>query len=265
MSGDEAFVLVISGVLVLVVWLIWYIGALRLHRLVCAPQIRRLLVSMPLICLLVLGAILKLFASFDVRDSVLYMFFYLVFGMAWIGVFMALPVWGVSARDDALERRNPAAAVTVAGLMLGITLSFAGGNIGDGPGWWVVLFASGLATLALLVLWWMLNRFSNASEHVTIDRDPASGWRAAGYLAACGLVTGRAAAGDWVSAAATLQEFASGAWFGVVLLGAAILLERVMRPSPTAPKPSVMACGVLPALALMAAAAADVVLQGWWK
>jgi hypothetical protein len=265
MSGDEVFVLIFSAVIILWVWLTWYAGALNLHRLVCAPGIRRLLVWMPLICLVLLGAILKLFASFDVRDSFLYMFFYLVFGMAWVGFFMALPVWGVSARDDALERRNQAAAVTVAGLMLGVTLAFAGGNIGDGPGWWVVLFASGLATLALLVLWWMLNRFSNAGEHVTIDRDPASGWRAAGFLVGCGLVTGRAAAGDWVSAGATLQEFASGAWFGVVLLAAAVLLDRVLRPSPTAPKPSVMLCGVLPALALPAAAAADVVYQGWWK
>jgi hypothetical protein len=51
----------------------------------------------------------------------------------------------------------------------------------------------------------------------------------------------------------------------VVLLVAAVLLERVLRPSPAVPKPAVMMCGVLPALGLMAAAAVDVVMQGWWQ
>jgi hypothetical protein len=264
MSEDEVFALMVCGFVSLPVWLIWYASALRLHGLVCDRGIRRMLLWMPPVCLLVLGLILKLFASFDVRDSLTYMFFYVVFGAAWVGFFVVLPIWGVSVRDDALERRNRAAAITVAGMMLGVTLAFAGGNIGDGPGWWVVLFASGLATLALLVLWWMLNQFSSTGEHVTVDRDMASGWRAAGYLVGCGMVTGRAAAGDWVSAGATLNEFASGAWFGVVLLIGAALMDRLMRPSPSVPNPSVLTCGVLPGLGLIGAAAADVFLQGWW-
>ena len=41
--------------------------------------------------------------------------------------------------------------------MLGVTLCYAGGNIGNGPGWWVVVFSAGLSTVALFAAWMVLD------------------------------------------------------------------------------------------------------------
>lgn len=265
MSEDESMVVMASCVTALVTWMHWYWCALRVHRLISSPAVLRILLVLPIVCLAVITIILKQYASFDVRDSGTYMFFYVAMGMAWIGLFLSMPIWGVSIRDDALERRNPAAAITIVGLMLGLTFAFAGGNIGDGPGWWVVVFASGLATINLLLFWWLLNQIAAAVEHVTIDRDRASGVRSAAYLMGCGLISGRAAAGDWVSASATLVDFVEVAWLCVVLLVIAALLERITKPTPTMPHPKFLQFGVLPGIGILAAAVVNVLLLGWWQ
>lgn len=265
MSEDEGMVLVFSLIVAAATWIRWYWSALALHRLVSSPGLRRIMLVLPLVCLAILTIILKTYASFDVRDSATYMFFYIAMGMAWVGLFLIMPLWGVSVRDDALERRNPAAALAVAGLMLGLTLAFSGGNIGDGPGWWCVVFASGLATINLLLFWWLLNQFAPAAEHITVDRDRASAFRAGAYLIGCGLISGRAAAGDWVSASATLVDFVQIAWLCFVLLLIAALLERLAKPTPTAPHPPVVSHGMLPGVGILAAAVLNVLLLGWWQ
>ena len=48
---------------------------------------------------------------------------------------------------------NAAAAMATAGATIGVTLSYAGGNIGDGPGWWVVVFSAAIATAGLFACW----------------------------------------------------------------------------------------------------------------
>jgi hypothetical protein len=52
---------------------------------------------------------------------------------------------------DATARRKPAQPLEhgnpAAGAILGLTLAFARGNIGNGPGWWVVVFSAGMSTL----------------------------------------------------------------------------------------------------------------------
>ena len=65
----------------------------------------------------------------------------------------ALALCDLSARDDVVERSNRAAIPAIAGGLLAITLCFAGGNIGDGPGWWVVMFCGVLSTGTLLLAW----------------------------------------------------------------------------------------------------------------
>ena len=125
----------------------------------------------------------------------------------------------------------PSAAVAIAGALLGITLCFAGGNIGDGPGWWVVVFSAGVATAGLFAAWLLLEALTGISDTVTIDRDLAAGVRLGGLLVACGLRLGWAVAGDWISAEATLRDFAANAWLVLVLLAIAVLVERVARHS----------------------------------
>jgi hypothetical protein len=110
--------------------------------------------------------------------------------------------------------------------LLGGTYCFAGGNVGDGPGWWVVLFSGLLSTMSLLFLWWLLNAGTRVADKLSIDRDPAAGVRVAGFFAGAGLILGRAVAGDWFSAGQTVHDFVRMAWPAAVLTVVAIVLER---------------------------------------
>jgi len=164
-----------------------------------------------------------------------------------------------------IERANPAAAYAIGGALLGITLCFAGGNIGDGPGWWVVVFSAALSTLAFFILWALLHRFTGLADAVTIDRDPASGLRLAGYFIGSGLILGRSVAGDWVSMQATVVDFVSTAWPVVLLWVAAVLMERTFRPTQERPFPSPVAYGLAPLAAYVALGAFFVTQAGWWN
>jgi hypothetical protein len=175
-------------------------------------------------------------------------------GAGWVGAI--LWIWqllGVTLRDDLLERGNAAAAYAIAGAMVALTLCFAGSNVGDGPGWWVVGFAALLSTGGLFVLWCALDRISGLGEAITIDRDAASGLRAAGYLIGFGVILGRAVAGNWVSTGATLVDFAALGWPVLVLLPIAVIVERLLRPSAQAPRRSVLLFGLPVFLAVIAA------------
>ena len=98
-------------------------------------------------CVVLVFGILKTGASYDVVDAPRYLFMYVVLGLAWSRVSeMAFAYVGLSARDDVIERGNSAAVPAVTGGLVAVTLCYAGGNIGDGPGWWVVVFSAGLAT-----------------------------------------------------------------------------------------------------------------------
>ncbi len=213
----------------------------------------------------VLFVILRTAASHDVRESPQYLFFYLVLGAAWaVGSSLFLPYFGLSWRDDLLERGNLAAIPALAGAVMGIFLCFAGGNIGDGPGWWVVIFSAALSTGTLFGVWLIVENLSHPSDSVTVDRDPASGIRLGGLLVALGLVLGRSVAGDWTSAAATVRDFAMGAWPAPCLAAIATFLEQTCRPRPDAPRRSVAICGLLPAAMYLAVAVGVLIARGSW-
>jgi len=215
-----------------------------------------MLASAPLVALLVLLAILRAWSSFDVKDSGPYLFQYLALGAAWLGIGARFHSWyGVSARDDVAERGNPAAAVALSGAWLGLVLCYSGGNIGDGPGWWVVVFASGLASAAFFAAWGVLELAACPSESITIDRDVAAGLRHAAYSVAMGVILGRAAAGDWVSVRSTVSDFGAHGWPALVVLALAIVLERVLRAVGTNGSSVLVARGILPGALLLAVAA----------
>src|SRR5688572_22890913 len=221
MSGDERLALIVSVPVALLLWGRWYFHAAVVRAIGGTTSSRAPVLVAPLLAAVLLFIVLRRFASHDVRDSGTYLAFYLVLGAAWVGVAARLLPWlGVSPRLDALERRNAAAAVVVAGAVVGLTLAFAGGNVGDGPGWWVVVFAAGLATVGLLGGWGLVQSVAGVAESVTVERDVAAGVRLAGLLTAAGLVLGRAAAGDWVSAGATVRDFVRVGWPVVILFGA---------------------------------------------
>jgi uncharacterized membrane protein YjfL (UPF0719 family) len=265
MSGDETLALIISGIIAAIIWLRWYWQIPSVRFVGPVPTTWVPLAVTPLLCAALLFVVLRRLASADVRDSGQYLFMYTVIGAAWVGVaFRLLPWFGVSPTRDALERRNMAAALVVAGALVGLTLAFAGGNIGNGPGWWVVVFAAGLASVVLLGGWALVESLTGVSESVAIERDTATGLRLAGLLIAAGLVLGRAAAGDWVSAGATVRDFVAVGWPALLLFAVEVLLHRVFRPSLANPKPAVIPYGLLPALGYVAVAVVYVLRVGRW-
>jgi uncharacterized membrane protein YjfL (UPF0719 family) len=266
MSEDEVLVLLFSGVTSLVCWGTWLYRALAVDQAFGAQSQRQLLFVCPLLCAVILFAVLRVWASHDVRDDWRYLIFYCLMGFAWVGVaaWVLFPWLGLHVVPDAIERRNLAAAIGVVGGLCGYTLAFAGGNIGDGPGWWVVVFSSGLATITLTLAWLLLSALSHIADAVTIDRDLAAAIRLTGFLVAVGMVCGRGAAGDWVSADATIADFVRIAWMVVPLLILAIGFDRFGRPSIDSPSPSVSLYGVLPFVLSIGMAAVWIVQAGAW-
>jgi uncharacterized membrane protein YjfL (UPF0719 family) len=263
MSGDEVIVFAASALLAVVMWGAWYIGPRRIRRLGRPATGRSVLDLAPLVSLAVLVVVLKTVSAHDVRDDVRYLLLYFFLGAMWVSVAMrCLPLIGLSARDDVVERGNGSAARAISGAILAITLCFAGGNIGNGPGWWVVVFSAGLATVALLLSWLVLEAVAGVADVVTIDRDDAAGMRLGGWLIACGLIAGVAAAGDWESAEDTVRTFVRVAWPLLPFVAFAALLERQWRPTPERPSLSVTAYGAIPAL-LYIGIAALYVFESW--
>jgi hypothetical protein len=251
-SDDEVFVLV-AGMGV-VAWRagVWYVRLGTTPTFAAYPGgWRGWLGVAPIACLIGVFFLLRTAASFDVRESPDYLFLYVLLGAAWI--FLVVPLmsaFGISVRDDAVHRRNPAAAILIIGAMAGQAAVYSGGNVGDGPGWWVVVAAVLVAGTAWFALWWVVETICKVAEDVTVGRDVTLAIRMAGYMLALGMICGRGVAGDWVSFAALLTEF-SDAWPALLLTGAAIGIEAGLRG--TAIRKSKLLAGAV-AVAYVAAA-----------
>jgi len=267
MSGDEVVILVMCGAIAAVRWGHWFVLPATLSPVGRARRYPEAAWLGPLIAGGGLFLVLRVFAAADVRSSPVYLAFYMVMGAGWIGLTSLLFGWfGISCRDDLLERRNPAAGMLLTGALLGVALAFAGANIGNGPGWWVVLFCAALSTAAWLGSWAVLEGLTHAGESVTVDRDLPAALRLAAYLEASGLLLGRAVAGDWVSVEATLVDFARQGGIGAALLLAGALAgERLCQPAAEAGRSSLFLHGITPAAAYLLGALAYVVALGWWQ
>ncbi len=266
MSGDEFFVLLVSGVLAVVLWARWYVRASVVTPLASRREQRWPALFVPIVCGAVLLWVLLTFAAHDVRDSPVYVVLYFLLGGAWVGLVASLfPLFGLSARDDVVERRNHAAGVALAGALLGTTLCYAGANIGDGPGWWVVVYTAALSTGGLLGAWTLVERTASVSDAVLLDRDVASGLRLGALLAGVGLVLGRAAAGNWEGVGAATADFFAVGWPAAVIALVAAGLHRLLRPTVQVPARSAVTAGLVPALLYLGASVAWVVHAGWWS
>ena len=263
MSGDETFVTIVSLVLGPAAWAFWLFRSASIVGLrKSGPSVPMLGATIGLAGVLIFLVLTELAAD-DVRDAPQYLFMYFVMGLAWVRVgAFAFPLLGLNPRDDLIERRNAAALPAFVGAIVGVTLCFSGGNVGNGPGWWVVVFAAGLASAALAGVWFMVGRWSGVIDFVTIDRDIAAGWRLGGLLAACGLVFGAAVAGDWVSAPATVADFVRRGWPALLIAALAIQVERILHPRPDRPAAPVLQGGIFPALFYLGLAIAGVALVG---
>lgn len=183
----------------------------------------------PLLSFVAVVYVLRTMAASDVREANQYVLLYTLLASVWVfGSARLLTTIGVSFRDDALERRNPAAAILVMSAMGAQAAIYAGANVGDGPGWWVVLITGGLATFAWLMMWLAVEGTCHAAERVTVDRDVPAAIRYGGYMLASGLVCARGAAGDWVSLEETVADFVV-VWPALAITGATIAVEFALR------------------------------------
>lgn len=262
----ESVAFVVSAVVALVLWAAWYLRLRRVRRLALGGSGATALALGPPLAWLAAFLIIVLFADSVVRASPLWIAFYTVMGMAWTGVVsLFLPILGVTPVTDVVERRNRVAAWPAIGILLGGALAYAGGNIGDGPGFWVVLIAAGLATWALLGLLFLVAVVARTDLRVTVDRDPAAAFRLA-LLAICmGAMLGRAVAGDWVSFGATLNDFVRDGWPAVALA----CLEMGVGRFPRIPRPNgrfeLDVPGLFAGFVYVAFTVAQLIIVGWWR
>lgn len=263
MSEDEILLAVVSAALAAVTWGFFAAGLARVGRLASPMRIRTPLFLAPAAVLAILVPVLRTLASADVVDDPRYVALYALFGLAVVGLSVhLLPFVGLDARSDVAERGNAAAGWAVGGAVIGGTLAFAGGNVGDGPGWWVVGFCAVLAIGVWLALFALADRIGGLVERITVDRDPSTGLRAGALLVSLGLVLGRAVAGDWSSAPETVSDFARTGWPAVPIALFAGGIERWWAPRTDASgvpdRDSLFA-----AVVVLAAGVAAVSLFGW--
>jgi hypothetical protein len=263
MSQDENLLVIASACAALLSWGYWFAVVLQPGRLTARTGIRTALLVCPLAAMALLFTDLTTLAAPDVRGVPLYESLYMLFGAGWVGLFAFLARRaGIDLRDDALERRNAAATWALSGGVVGLTLCFAGSNIGAGPGWWVVLFCAAVSTASLVLVWWGLHLMAGTPEVITVGREISAGVRVAGLLVATGLVFGRAAAGDWQGWVQALVSYGAVAWMGAALAVVGMLVERLLAPSADDPQRPVVTHGLLPALAYVGTAAGFVLWLG---
>lgn len=249
----------------LLLWGEWFWRLFRISRLISSPKTRLPIILSFCFSLEVVWLVLRLWSSHDVRDSPAYLIFYMTLAAGWLGLGVRLlPVLGLSLRDQLLERRNPAAGITILSAMPSLALCFAGANIGEGPGWWVVVFCALLATLAWTLAWVVLISASRCLDSLLIDRDPATGLRLAGFVLAVALICGRSAAGDWVDFQEAVSTLLRMAALIPLLTAIAILLERLLAPTSSRPRPAIIIYGVIPGLGYLGLTAGYLVWRGPW-
>lgn len=266
MSGDEFLALLGSVFISALTWGRWLRLKLQLKRFSSSTAFEHVALAMSLaISAALLFALLASYASHDVRDSVLYMTFYLVMGAAVVGLGVVVLNWlGLCLRDDVIERRNPAAALALAGAVPGLTLAYAGSNIGDGPGWWVVVSCSGLAVGSLLLGWLLLDRITHLGETIVVERNRAAALRIGAWFVATGAILGRAAAGDWLGAGNALDDFGRIGLGAVGLFGLTLALEIWARPRPGRPHDHLVSHGLAPGFILLCLSALYLNHYGRW-
>lgn len=255
MDGDEIFVLVASTLLCGggAVW--WYARLARVDPLVCPAAARLPLQLAPALCLAGIWFVLTHYADPQVTGNGVYIWLFLAAGGGWLVIAAAfLPVLGISPWLDATEGRNLGAALVVCSALLAVGTVYAGANIGTGPTIWTTLGPAALGATTLGILWLAAGMIGAGAEAITVDRDGAAALRMSGLFLATAVILAGAVAGDWVSAPATLRDFASRGWPAVAAAVAAGGIDRLLQPNPRRPRRHVLLAGALPAAFYLLAA-----------
>ena len=267
MSSGEFIVFVIGAAVAAWRWGAWYwrIAAHLSRGFATHGGIKAALAVWPVVCGVALVVILQLFADQFVREMIQYLIGYAALGAGWVAAGLwAGHLLNLRPIADAVSRGNAAAAWATVGLMTGLTLAYAGANVGDGPSFRVVLLCAGLSTVGLFAVWAVIEYAAHAAEHVTVERDTAAGLRLGAALAGTGLILGRAVAGDWESIGGTLRDFAAIGWPALAYAVVEPLVTRLAEPTPQRPRPSIGLLGVVPAAIYLACAVACLLAVRSW-
>jgi hypothetical protein len=199
-----------------------------------AGRVRLGIAATAVLCLLGILAVLLTASARDVRSDPYYVAVYELIASLWLaGAWHAFGYFGISPRDDVMEKRNRAASWAVSGALTGVALCFAGSNVGNGPGTEAVIFCAAMASAALFLVWFVLDAAGACwADRVTIDRDYGSGVRLGSLLLAAGLSFGSAATGDWGSANGAVKEFLVSSWPIMPAICLGLAAERTLRRSP---------------------------------
>lgn len=203
----------------------WYKPVMSIWPRKRAEAGRFALGLLPVAAFFIIVFVLLTMASFDVVGF--WIIFYIILGIVWIYGCTFLFQYCLDFRwfDDIILLDNKAAIPPAAGGFIGFVLIYAGANIGDGPGWWVVFIAGGLGLIVWLGLAVIINNYAQISEQITVERDIGCGIRYGAYLIASGMILARASGGDWTSMLATLVEFLA-AWPVIPLAALALFVEK---------------------------------------
>lgn len=133
---------------------------------------------------------------------------------------LAVLVWGgfrspilrVYHMSDVLERGNLAAALAISGFALGTAFAFGGALTGEGPGWWVVVVFFAGAYLELRGNMALVARLGGVDEEMRLDRDASAGLLLGAVAVASGLISGRAAAGDFTGWERDIPDYLRRLW-----------------------------------------------------
>ena len=202
------------------------LGAHRVNRLMMA--------AWPLSGLILTYIVVQTWGDPNVRGHFDYVLLFLVGAVAWLGMAdLAMSVFGISSRDDAIERDNLAATVAIGGWLLGASVIYAFSNVGDGPTIWTTLVPACVGTIALTAVCLAIVIVGGTTtDDITIDCDLASGLRLAGALLSAALILGRAGGGQWTSWTQTWIDWLRYSWPVWPLALLAGVVHRWLRPSP---------------------------------
>jgi hypothetical protein len=230
LDDDEILVMAVSAVVTLISAVRWYGRTLLGNSLNRPRAVGLLLFFTPPACLCILFVVLRFFADHVVRDSGGYICLFLLVGSVCLALAaLFLPLTGISARDDAIERGNAAAAIVVCAAFLATTLCFAGANIGEGATIWTTIGPAALGLVGLFLSWLLVALLGGSTDAITIDRDFPSAIRRGGFFIATGLILAGALAGNFVSTGETWTSFLERGWPVLLLLVMASTFDRVLK------------------------------------
>jgi len=226
LAPEETFALLVAMAAALFAWgRLWY-RIMAVDPLVARAGAGRTLVASIAAVAAIDLVVLTTLAASDVRSSPLYVAFYLALGLGVAALNLAAFRFVGLRQSDLIERGNPAARTLFLTGTVASALAYAGGNVGDGPGFWVVLVSAALAHAALYALVVLHAAIARTPYRILVDRDRGIAFRFGCLLIAGGLILGRGVAGDWTGIGRLVGDLADVAWVAPVLFMSDAVIGR---------------------------------------